>query len=112
MTQTSNTNYTETTNNTTTMTQGETNSETMQIATADLSTEQFPSLTAAPTYAAQTKYAPGQFRSHNPTNENLELASKIFNDTQLTPTAEYKLSFTIYIEYGMRSDEKDKLYSC
>ncbi|CAO0791673.1 unnamed protein product [Mucor circinelloides] len=101
MTQAS-TNYTEINTNPTTMTQRETNSDTMQTATADaLSTDQFPSLAAAPTYAAQvkkhhvpstkkTKYAPGQFRSHNPTNENLELASKIFNDTQLTPTAEYK----------------------
>ncbi|CEP06940.1 hypothetical protein [Parasitella parasitica] len=36
------------------------------------------------------KYAPGQFRSHQPTAESLELASKVFNATQQPPTAEYK----------------------
>ncbi|CEP09273.1 hypothetical protein [Parasitella parasitica] len=59
----------------------------------------FPALpTATPTYAQQAqkpatpkfKYAPGQFRSHQPTVANLELASKVFNATQQPPTAEYK----------------------
>ncbi|CEP09847.1 hypothetical protein, partial, partial [Parasitella parasitica] len=36
------------------------------------------------------KYAPGQYRSHQPTSANLELASKVFNSTQQPPTAEYK----------------------
>jgi hypothetical protein len=55
----------------------------------------FPPL-AAPIYVQQARkatkitYAPGQFRSHKPTTENLELASKIFNATQQQPTAEYK----------------------
>ncbi|CEP12475.1 hypothetical protein [Parasitella parasitica] len=39
---------------------------------------------------SKIKYAPGQFRSHKPTAENLDLASKIFNSTQQPPTAEYK----------------------
>ncbi|CEP08643.1 hypothetical protein [Parasitella parasitica] len=51
-----------------------------------------------PSYAEQArkqpankiKYAPGQFRSHQPTAANLELASKVFNATQQPPTAEYK----------------------
>jgi hypothetical protein len=63
----------------------------------NLGTDSFPPLIAS-TYVQQAKkpatpkikYAPGQFRSHKPTSENLELASKIFNDTQLPPTADYK----------------------
>ncbi|CAO0796447.1 unnamed protein product [Mucor circinelloides] len=36
------------------------------------------------------KYAQGQYRSHQPTAANLELATQVFNAAQIPPTAEYK----------------------
>ncbi|CEP09369.1 hypothetical protein, partial, partial [Parasitella parasitica] len=60
------------------------------------STDTIP--TSKPSYAEQArkqpatrpKYAPGQYRSHQPTLANLELASKVFNSSQQPPTADYK----------------------
>ncbi|CEP06798.1 hypothetical protein [Parasitella parasitica] len=74
------------------------NTTTMTINIATNPTNLTPLATQKPSYADQArkqpavknKYAPGQYRSHQPTTANLELASKIFNSTQQPPTAEYK----------------------
>ncbi|KAG1083947.1 hypothetical protein G6F42_022000 [Rhizopus arrhizus] len=85
------------TQNTMTNTQHDTDNITDSSDFPLLTTATDTNTTVTLTYAQQAqkkptkiKYARGQYRSHQPTAANLELATQVFNAAQIPPTAEYK----------------------